>query len=68
MSQRKDYPTITVGDLKRDLAALPDHYTLDFSGLTFYRIKLRGPTHAQVEFGQNVYRDESGRVHVDNLD
>jgi len=43
-----------------------DH--ISFSGLTFYRVKGRGEGLAQVEFNELVYRDESGRVVVQNLE
>lgn len=62
------YPSITVGELRRALEGYPDDYTLDFSGLDFYRLKQRGDTHVQVEFNQLVYRSPEGRVVVDNLD
>ncbi|WP_324710119.1 hypothetical protein [Pseudomonas citronellolis] len=60
--------TITVGILKEHLASYPDHYELDFSGLDFYRLKQRGPELVQVEFNQQVYRDGTGRVVVENLE
>ena len=61
------YPTITVGDLKAALEAYPDNYNLDFSGLTFYRLKQRGEKHVQVEFNQQVYLNDEGLVIVENL-
>lgn len=60
------YPSITVGELRQHLAVYPDDYTIDFSGLNFYRLKQRGPGHVQLEFGQSVYRDRDGRVVVEN--
>lgn len=62
------YPTITVGFLRRLLEGAPDDWTIDFSGLDFYRIKPRGDTHLQIEFNQLVYRTPEGRVVVENLD
>lgn len=66
MSDR--YPVITVGELKEHLAIYPDDYTIDFSGLEFYRLKQRGDTHVQLEFNQQVYRTREGRVVVENID
>lgn len=59
---------ITVGMLRQQLALYPDNYELDFSGLDFYRLKQRGPELIQVEFNQQVYREKSGRVVVENLE
>ncbi|KIA81848.1 hypothetical protein QR66_02355 [Chromobacterium piscinae] len=64
----KNYPSINIGFLKSQLEGLPDHYTIDFCGLEFYRIKQRGETHVQLEFNQPVYLNEAGRVVVQNLD
>lgn len=61
------YPSITVGELKDHLSAYPDHYTIDFSGLNFYRLKQRDETHVQMEFNQQVYRNSEGLMMVDNL-
>ena len=38
---------------------------LNFSGLDFYRLKDRGGS-IQVEFNQTVYKDEQGKVIVEN--
>jgi len=38
---------------------------LNFSGLDFYRLKDRGDS-IQVEFNQTVYKDEQGKVVVQN--
>lgn len=62
----KPTPTITIGELKAWINGLPDEHTIDFGGLTFYRIKQRAPTHVQMEFSQSVYLDEAGNVVVDN--
>jgi hypothetical protein len=43
--------TLTVGDLKRHLAAYDDDFEIAFDGdLTFYRVKTRGENLAVVEF------------------
>lgn len=62
-----EYPSITVGQLREHLAVFPDDWTLDFSGLEFYRAKARGEKHVQIEFSQPVYRTEDGKVVVENL-
>lgn len=64
----KQIPTISVGRLREELSAYPDHYEISFSGLEFYRVKTRGPELVQVEFNQPVYLDETGRVVVHNLE
>lgn len=64
----KDYPNITVGQLKLHLESYDDDMELYFGGLDFYRLKQRGTNLVQVEFNQLVYRNEAGRVVVDNLE
>jgi hypothetical protein len=61
-------PTITLGQLRSALAQYSDDTEISFSGLTFYRTKLRGDKLVQIEFNEQVYRDASGRVVVQNLD
>lgn len=66
-----EIPTITVGQLRSQLAGFDDDWTLDFGGLAFYRIKPRDfeNKHAQCEFSQPVYLDRhTGRVIVENPD
>ena len=44
---------LTVGDLKRHLAAYDDDFELEFQGgLQFYRVKTRGDNLAVVEFNE----------------
>lgn len=44
---------ITVGDLKRQLAGLPDNMDLEFQGgMTFYRLKQRDKNMVQLEFNE----------------
>ena len=51
--------TITVGDLKRQLRGVPDDWELTFGGcLEFYRTKVRGEKHLDIEFSQVVWRDD----------
>lgn len=61
-------PTITVGALRQALSDYADSDKLSFSGLTYYRVKQRGPGLAQVEFDEQVYRDDEGRVVVRTLE
>lgn len=61
-------PTITVGELRQALSAYKDSDKLSFCGLTYYRVKQRGPGLAQVEFDEQVYRDDEGRVVVQTLE
>lgn len=69
MAEKPECPTITVQELRQRLAAFPDHYTIDFCGLEFYRLKMRGDEHVQMEFSQPVYLDKAtGRVVVENLE
>jgi hypothetical protein len=45
--------TITVGDLKRQLASFPDDMELTFQGgLTLYRLKQRAENSVNVEFNE----------------
>lgn len=56
----------TVGELRQELAVFDDDDEVDFSGLDFYRFKMRGEKLVQCEFNQPVYRDKKGRVVVQN--
>ena len=62
------YPTITVQQLRDELAGYPGDFELSFSGLNYYRIRLQGQRLLQVEFDQQVSRTAEGRVVVVNLD
>ena len=67
MAKQLQAPTITVQELRQHLAVYPDHYTIDFCGLAFYRLKQRGNEHVQMEFSQPVYLDNAtGCVIVEN--
>ncbi len=59
---------ITVGEFKRMLKGCNDDVELYFSGLDFYRLKMRGDKLLQVEFNQQVYRNSEGNIVVDNLE
>jgi hypothetical protein len=59
---------MTIGELQDQLARYPRHYEIYFSahpGLTFYRLKQRGDASVQVEFAENIWKDEDGVWHVD---
>lgn len=63
---KKEYPTITVGELIDHLQIFPRDFNIDFCGLEFYRLKQRGLKSVQMEFNQPVYLDEKGSVVVEN--
>lgn len=65
---RPTVPTIPVGQLRQALAGLADDDEISFSGLTYLRVKARGPHLSQVEFSEQVYLDAQGRVVVQNLE
>jgi hypothetical protein len=48
---------ITVGDLREQLKVFPDDAELSFSGVRFYRLKDRGNSVVQLEFQEQVYRE-----------
>ncbi|MBU0641066.1 MAG: hypothetical protein KKB50_19575 [Planctomycetes bacterium] len=57
---------LTVGELKKRLAAFPDDYQITFSGvLEFARLKKRGDKLVDVEFNQTVYKTKDGDWRVD---
>ncbi len=63
---KKHEPLITVGMLIDELSKYDKSMQVDFSTLDFNRVKQRSPTLVQIEFNQMVYRDDEGRVVVDN--
>ena len=60
------YPKMTIGELRKHFDEIPDDWTVNFSGLDFYRIKRRDEKHVQIEFSQLDYLDSGGRVIVEN--
>ncbi|MBB1329494.1 hypothetical protein H5087_09055 [Pseudoalteromonas sp. SR43-7] len=59
--------SLTVGDLKKQLAHYDDDVEITFNGLDFYRLKMRGENLVQIEFNQTVYKNtETGKVEVIN--
>jgi hypothetical protein len=66
MSENKKSPAtpagITVGDLRRQLEGYPDDAELFFGGLRFYRLKSRGEKLVQLEFQEQVYREQDGTL------
>lgn len=61
-------PTITVGALRNALKDFPDDCEIMFSGLTYFRLKLRGENLVQMEFDEPVYRTDDGRVGISGAD
>ena len=59
--------SITVGELKELLEGFTDDTELYFSGLDFYRGKRRGEKVVQIEFNQQVYKDSSGKVVIEDV-
>ncbi|QDU52162.1 hypothetical protein [Gimesia panareensis] len=65
----EEYQEMTVREFKRLVERLPDDHNLIFSnGLNFYRFKQRGEKLTQLEFGENIYRDENGHWCIDSID
>ena len=62
----KQLPLLTVGELIQQLSVFDKDAEVSFSGLDFYRLKLRGEKLLQVEFNQSVYRNSEGLVVVEN--
>jgi hypothetical protein len=60
---------MTIGKLKRALEAYPDDFTIYFGcpELQFYRLKQQGEKSVQLEFDQNIYKDE-GVWYVDDFE
>ena len=65
-NNKKQLPTITVGELRSHLKVYSDDYEISFSGLEFLQVKSRGAKLIQIEFSQSVYQDEQGDVVVQN--
>jgi hypothetical protein len=62
---------MTIGELQDQLAKFPRDYEIFFSahpGLKFYRLKQRRDKTVQMEFAQNVWKDEDGKWNVDNVE
>lgn len=57
----------TVGDLIRQLSIYDKDCEVEFSGLDFYRFKMRGEQ-LFIEFNQQVYRTREGKVVVENFE
>lgn len=58
---------MTVGDLKRHLQVYSDDWEIEFSRLSFYRVKERGPNLAQVEFCEPFERLHNPQTGQDDL-
>jgi hypothetical protein len=63
------YSAMTIGELQDWLGKFSRDYEIFFSGhpgLKFYRLKQRGDKLVQMEFAENVYKDEHGKWCVDD--
>lgn len=59
---------INAGKLKKMLADVPDDWEVTFGGvLEFHRLKQRGAKLMDIEFNQVIYRDETGRILLDDV-
>ncbi|WP_409416702.1 hypothetical protein [Flavobacterium sp. PS2] len=56
---------ITVGELIEQLKIFDPELPVHFGGLDFYRTKNRGGC-VQIEFSQTVYKDNDGKIIVEN--
>lgn len=61
-------PTITVGELLDKLENFDRNTEVSFSGLKFETIKWQSDKCIQIQFHEQVYRDASGKVWVENLE
>lgn len=68
MTKTHNYPTIKVGELKERLAIYPDHYDLDFCGLTFNDLEEFDGDSLQMSFAEVVYRTPEGVLVVQDSD
>lgn len=60
---------LTIGELKERLQGYDDDIEISFSGLDFYRLKMRDDKLVQFEFDQVVYKEkETGNIVIQNLD
>jgi hypothetical protein len=57
---------ITVGELKKHLENFSDDTVIYFGGLDFHRTKTRGDKLVQIEFNQQVYKTEDGKIVIEN--
>lgn len=71
MSEKQSVPyaeKITVAQLIKELSVCPPDAEVDFSSLSFKRVKPRGPQDVQIEFNQHIYRDNEGQLVVLDLE
>ena len=60
-------PTVDLDSFLKELEIYKGQgYQLTFSGLTYYRPKVRGEKLLQIEFNETVYLDSSNNVVVEN--
>lgn len=67
-SRERQNAGVTVGELREQLEGYSEDAELYMGGLQFYRLKRRGEKLVQLEFNQQVYRDEDGEIVVEEVD
>lgn len=67
-SPKPSHAGITVGEFRRQLAVFPDDADLYIGGLTFQRLKSRGPNLVALEFNEQVYRASDGTLVVEDVE
>ncbi|TCL72352.1 hypothetical protein EDC14_100662 [Hydrogenispora ethanolica] len=58
---------ITIGELKKQLSFYDDDDELFMGGLTFYRLKRRGEKVVQLEFNEQIYRNSTGELIIEEF-
>jgi hypothetical protein len=59
---------ITVRELVKQLRAFPADAELFFGGLRFNRLKSRGDLLVQLEFQEQIYREQDGTLIANDVD
>ena len=59
---------MTVGKLRQRLELFPDDWTVEFSGLDFYRLEPRGDKLVQMEFNQLIQNIDEYHAEAVNLE
>jgi hypothetical protein len=69
-SQPQHRRVFTVGELRQALEGYPDDWELifgDVDGLSFYRVKQRGPALLQIEFNEAQIGNDGGLITFQRL-
>ena len=61
-------PEITVGEFLDQLKVYPLDATLSFTHLEFNRLKMRGENLVNVEFVQQILKDENGQLTIEEVE